>query len=76
MSATWSLICSRRSSGVPGKAANLSETCGELCHSLYQGAERLQRPLPCLVPQARRLLDQASLGAVTRQQLRLVLSDL
>ena len=36
----------------------------------------LQRPLSRFAPQVRGLLDQPGLGAVTRQQLRLVLGDL
>jgi class 3 adenylate cyclase len=35
----------------------------------------LQRPLPGFPPEARSLLDQPGFGAVTRQNLRLVLSD-
>ena len=45
------------------------------CSAASTSAERCQRPLSRFAPQARSLLDQAGLGAVTRQQLRLVLGD-
>ena len=53
---------------------NLVESAGELLRSLNQ-RRTLQRPLSRFAPQTRGLLDQPGLGAVTRQQLRLVLSN-
>ena len=46
------------------------------CAAASTSAERVQRPLSRLAPQARGLLDQPGLGAVTRQQFRLALGDL
>ena len=46
------------------------------CATASTSAERVQRPLSRLAPQARSLLDQAGLGAVMRQELRLALGDL
>src|SRR4029077_3600566 len=57
------------------QGANLSESTGELCHSLYQGRTR-QRPLSRFAPLARGFLYYARLGAVTRQQLGLAFGNL
>ena len=46
------------------------------CSDGFDQRRALQRPLSRLAPQARGLLDQAGLGAVTRQQFRLVLGNL
>ena len=75
MSATWSLICSRRSAGVAGKVAIWSRARVS-CSAASTNAERCQRPLSSLAPQSRSLLDQSGLGAVTRQQFGLVLGNL
>ena len=69
----FDLFATQRRRGRQGR--NLAEGTGELLGSFDQG-RALQRPLSRLAPKARGLLDQASLGAVTRQQLRLALGDL
>ena len=46
------------------------------CSAASTSAERVQRSLSRLAPQARGLLDQPGLGAVTRQQLGLALGNL
>ena len=45
------------------------------CATASTNAERASDRCPALAPQARGLLDQPGLGAVTRQQLRLALGD-
>src|SRR4029077_5652042 len=57
------------------QGANLSETTGELCHSLYQG-RTLQRPPSRFAPQTCGLPGQSGLAAMTREQFRLVLANL
>ena len=57
-----------------GKARNLVEGPRELSYGLDQRRAR-QGPLSRLAPQARGLLDQPSLGAVTRQQLGLAFGN-
>ena len=74
MSATCSLICSRRSAGRCGQGRDLVE-CARKLSSRFDQRGALQRPLSGFAPKARGLLDQPSFGAVTRQNLRLVLSD-
>src|SRR6516225_2314378 len=54
---------------------HLGKGTGELSHCLQQRRAR-KRPLSRLPPQARRLLDQPRLGAVTSHQFRLTLCDL
>ena len=61
--------------GSAGQSRDLIEGAGELLYSFNQ-RRALQRPLSRFAPQARRLLDQPGFGAVTRQQLRLVLGNL
>ena len=46
------------------------------CSTASTKRRALQRPLSGFAPKARCLLDQAGLGAVTRQQLRLALGNL
>ena len=58
-----------------GQGRDQADCSGELLHCLNQ-RRTLQRALTRLAPQARRLLGQPGLGAVTRQQLGLVLCDL
>ena len=58
-----------------GQGCHLAEGTSELGRGLDQRRTR-QRPLSRFAPQARGLFDQASLGAVTRQQLRLALGNL
>jgi hypothetical protein len=53
---------------------DLVEGSGELRRGFDQ-RRALQRALSRLAPQVRGLLDQPSLGAVSRQQFRLVLGD-
>ena len=52
-----------------GQDRNLVERTSELLHC-FNKRRALQRPLSRLAPQARRLLDQTGLGAVTRQATR------
>ena len=61
--------------GCARQGRKLVKRAGKLRHSFYQ-RRPLQRPLPRLPPQARSLFDQSGLGAVTRQQLRLVFGNL
>jgi hypothetical protein len=69
----WRLVAGRQELN-PGNPVPIERT-RELLRRFKQRRAR-KRPLPCLVPQARRLLDQASFGAMARQQLRLVLGKL
>jgi hypothetical protein len=57
-----------------GQVLELIEGARELLNGFHQGRP-LQRPLPCLPPQAHSLLDKSGLGAVARQQLWPVLGD-
>ena len=61
--------------GVRGQRRNLLERAGELLCGFDQ-RRALQRPLSRFTPKARGLFDLASFGAMTRQNLRLVLSNL
>ena len=67
------LLATQRGRG--GQGRDLVEGARELLYGFNQ-RRALQRPLSRFAPQARSLLDQASLGAVTRQQLRLALGNL
>ena len=67
------LLATQRRRG--GQGRDLVEGARELLYGFDQ-RRALQRPLSRLAPQARRLLDQPGLGAVTRQQLGLVLGNL
>ena len=67
------LLATQRGRG--GQGRDLVERTRELLRSFDQ-RRALQRPLSRLAPEARRLLDQPGLGAVTRQQLGLVLGNL
>jgi hypothetical protein len=67
------LLATQRRRG--GQDRDLGKRAGELCSGFNQ-CRALQRPPSRFAPQARGLLDQAGLGAVTRQQLGLVLGDL
>ena len=67
------LLATQRGRG--GQGRDLVERARELLYGFDQ-RRALQRPLSRLAPQARGLLDQPSLSAVTRQQLRLVLGNL
>ena len=67
------LLATQRGGGWQGH--NLVEGACELLYGFDQ-RRALQRPLTGLAPQARGLLDQPSLGAVTRQQFRLTLGNL
>jgi hypothetical protein len=60
---------------VPGKVA-IWASARPSCSAASTSAERAQRPLSSFAPQVGGLLDQAGLGAVTRQKLRLVLGEL
>ena len=62
-------------SGRGGQGRNLVERTGELFYRFDQ-RRALKRPLSSLAPQDCGFLDQAGLGAVTRQQFRLGLGDL
>ena len=75
MSATWKLDLLPAQLGRAGQCRELIKSPGELRHSLYQRRPR-QRPLSGFAPQACGLLDQPSLGAMTRQQLWLVFGNL
>src|ERR1700737_5314158 len=61
--------------GSGGQGRDLVEGARELLCGFNQ-PRALQRPLSCFAPQARRLLDQAGLGTVPGQQLRLVRGNL
>ena len=61
--------------GSGGQGRDLVEGARELLCGFNQ-RRALQRPLSCLAPEARRLLDQAGLGTVPGQQLRLVRGNL
>ena len=61
--------------GRDGQRRDLVEGPGELRHCFYE-RRALERPLSRFAPKARRFLDLPGLGAVTRQQLRLVLGNL
>ena len=65
-----SLICSRRKSRVPANEA-IWVRARVSCASALQQRRARQRLLSRPGPQARSLLDQARLGAMTRQQVRL-----
>ena len=67
------LLATQRGRG--GQGRDLVEGARELLCGFDQ-RRALQRPLSRFAPQARGLLDQPSLGAVTRQQLRLALGNL
>ena len=60
--------------GRAGQDRDLVERARELRHGFNQ-RRALQRPLSRFAPKARGLLDQPGFGAVTRQNLRLVLGD-
>ena len=60
--------------GSTGQARDLVERARELSNRFEQRGA-LQRPLSGFAPKTRRLFDQPSFGAVTRQNLRLVLSN-
>src|SRR5258708_20975904 len=66
-------LVTERGSG--GQGRDLVEGARELLCGFNQ-RRALQRPLSCLAPQARRLLDQTGLGTVPGQQLRLVRGNL
>ena len=68
------MISSRRSAGV-GQGRDLGKRARELLYGFDQ-RRTFRRPLSRFAPQARGFLDQVGLGAVTRQQFRLVLGDL
>src|SRR5215471_14220166 len=67
------LLASELGSGRQG--LDLGKRTSELLCGFNQ-RRALQRPLSRSAPEARGLLDQAGLGAVTRQQLRLTLGDI
>src|SRR5262249_56466422 len=67
------LLASELGSGRQG--LDLGKRTSELLCGFNQ-RRALQRPLSRFAPEARGLLDQAGLGAVTRQQLRLTLGDI
>ena len=67
------LLATQRGRG--GQGRDLVKGTRELLYGFDQ-RRALQRPLSRFAPQARGLLDQPGLGAVTRQQLRLALGDL
>ena len=67
------LLATQRGRG--GQGRDLVERARELLYGFDQ-RRALQRPLSRFAPQARGLLDQPSLGAVTRQQFGLVLGNL
>ena len=67
------LLAAQRGRG--GQGRDLVERARELLYGLDQ-RRALQRPLSRFAPQARGLLDQSGLGAVTRQQFGLVFGDL
>jgi len=54
---------------------DLVKGAGELLSRFDQGGA-IERAMSCLAPQARSLLDQPSLGAMTRQQLWLALGSI
>jgi hypothetical protein len=60
--------------GSNGQGRDLVEGARELLCGFNQ-RRALQRPLSCLAPQARRLLDQAGLGAMPCEQMRVALGD-
>src|ERR1700730_18362708 len=66
-------FATQRGSG--GQGRDLVEGARELPCGFNQ-RRALQRPLSCLAPQARRLLEQAGLGTVPGQQFRLVRGNL
>ena len=66
------LLATQRGRGWQGR--DLVEGARELLYGFDQ-RRALQRPLSRFAPQARRLLDLPSFGAVTRQQLWLALAD-
>ena len=68
----FDLLATQR--GRSGQGRDLVECARELLRGLDQRRAR-QRPLSRLAPKARGLLDQASLGAMTRQQFGLVLGN-
>ena len=74
MSATWSLICFTTQRGRGRQRCDQRKRARKLLDGFNQRRAR-QRPLSGLTPQTGRFLDQASLGAVTSQNLRLVLGD-
>src|SRR6516225_2004968 len=61
--------------GRSGQGRDLIESTGELRDCLNQ-SRAIERPLSRFAPKKRGLLDQSGFGAVTRQQLRLVLGNL
>ena len=66
------LFATQRRSG--GQGRDLVKRACKLLDGFDQRRAR-QRPLSGLAPQTRSFLDQASLSAVTRQNLRLVFGD-
>ena len=67
------LLATQRGRARQGR--KLVKRARKLRHSFDQ-CRTLQRPLSRLAPQARSLFDQSGLGAMTRQQLRLVFGNL
>ena len=74
MSATCSLICFATQRGVAGKVAIWS-SARVSCSIASASAERSSDRCPALPHRPSGLFDQPSLGAVTRQEFRLVLGN-